>query len=231
MFIWISVGIILLIFLLLLLIVLLSRVTINVHASKQNEDEEITADVKLLFGMIKLHYEVPKIVFDNFKQGFKVLTEKKGELVNKNGTNHEEQEYIGRERIGKWIDIYKQILKSTADLKRWLSSTLKHLKITTMDWSTEFAFKEADYTAVACGLLWALKSYIIGSLSFQVKMENTPQLLVNPRFGTPPHFATNMNCIAQISLGYAMYAGLTLIVRVLKVKGGTKQWLNILFKA
>ncbi|ANS74894.1 hypothetical protein AWM70_10030 [Paenibacillus yonginensis] len=227
---WIWTGLLALAVVLLLLVVLLSKVTIRVHASKQNKDEQITADMKALFGMVNLHYEVPRIVFDNFKQGFKVETAMDSQSPVMSNYK-EDAQHIDKEKVQQWKEIYKQILHATEGLKVWTEATLKHLEVTQLAWTTDFAMKEADHTAVASGLLWSVKNFIVGGLSFRVHMKKPPELQVTPGFGSSPHFTTQMDCIAKIGLGYAMYAGLTLITRVLKVKGGTKQWLNILFKA
>ncbi|GGA22783.1 DUF2953 domain-containing protein [Paenibacillus physcomitrellae] len=230
MWIWIWTGLLVLAVVLLLLFVLLSRITITIHARKQNKDERITAEMKALFGLVNLHYEVPRIIFDNFKQGFKVDTATDSKLPIR--SDHKETaQHIGKEVLQHWDEIYIQILHATDGLKQWTNAMLKHLEVDRLEWTTDFALKEADHTAVVSGLLWSLKNCIVGGLSFRVNMKKPPELEVSPGFGTTPHFTTQMDCIAKIGLGYAMYAGLTLITRVLKVKGGTKQWLNILFKA
>lgn len=213
------------------IVLLLSAVTIRIHVKKQGADEEITADVKLLFGMVKLHYEVPKIKFDNLKKGFKVSSQSRSHVIRKVNESDMREEHVGTEKVQSWKESYKRILRATVGLKKWLTQTLKHVRVTKLSWSTKLAFREADYTAVTSGLIWGVKSFLVGALSYRVHMQSAPQLSVRPIFGTSPQFATEMNCIVKISLGYAMYAGLTLIVRVLKVKGGIKQWVNILFKA
>lgn len=215
-----------------LVILLLSVVTIQMHAVKRGKNEQISLDMKIAFGLVKLHYEVPQVKFDNLKKGFAVSSTSSNNLEKKQGdSDNPKDEYVGKEKVEGWFQNYKKILNATTGLKSWLTRTMKHVNITSTSWSTHFALEEADHTAIASGLLWSIKSMLVGKMSFKVRFKAPPKLSVTPLFGRTPFFATEMNCIAQISLGYAMYAGLTLIVRVLKVKGGFQQWLNTLFKA
>ena len=98
-------------------------------------------------------------------------------------------------------------------------------------WSTRIALEHAADTAVATGLLHAVKHTIMGWMSYRLIMEELPEIQVVPVFNGPPQISTELRCIAKISCGKAMYAGLVLIVRVLKVKGGVRSWQNTLFKA
>ncbi|WP_138492994.1 DUF2953 domain-containing protein [Paenibacillus pinistramenti] len=230
MWIWIWIGLLAAVLILLIAAAMRSKITVSVHVRKQNEDDQIHADMRALFGLVKVHYEVPKIKFDSLKKGFKVQTERETNVPGMSGQTPNEQ-HIGTEKIHRWSEIYKQLLQSTDGLKQWMDATLKHLNVIKLEWLTDFSMQEADHTAVASGLLWSVKNFVVGGLSFRVRMKNPPSVEVKPSFGASPHFTSQLDCIAQIRLGHAMYAGLTLITRVLKVKGGTKQWLNILFKA
>lgn len=225
---WIVVGIALFSLLLLLIIIMLSRIKIEVHAKKHNGEEEILLDIRLLFNWIKFHYEVPKIVFENMKKGFKVEGQATSSMPNKPKTEGEQN--IGTELLQKWLDIYQMALESTFDIKNWFRRVLKHLQVVRFDWASFVALREADHTAVLAGGLWAVKSIIVGWLTYKVKLIRTPKLIIRPRFGTSPNFGTELTCIAQLRLGYAMFAGLVLIVHVLRVKGGLKKWRNILSK-
>ncbi|MMZ63313.1 hypothetical protein D1872_255590 [compost metagenome] len=112
-----------------------------------------------------------------------------------------------------------------------MRNTLKRVTIRSLDWSTHIALSDAAHTATLTGVLWGVKSVLVGFLSYHITLLQRPELVVVPVFGSRPLFTTELRCIAQIRCGYAIYAGLVLIVRVLQVKGGIRKWLNILFKA
>nr|WP_253298263.1 DUF2953 domain-containing protein [Paenibacillus sp. MSJ-34] len=99
-----------------------------------------------------------------------------------------------------------------------------------MNWSTDIGIGSAADTAIATGVVWAVKSVAAGWAAATFRFMQNPQLAVYPQFHTP-QFATELDCIAKIRFGQAIVAGLALIVRVLKVKGGLRTWQNILFKA
>ncbi|MNP50215.1 hypothetical protein D3C76_1444640 [compost metagenome] len=99
-----------------------------------------------------------------------------------------------------------------------------------LEWSTNVGLDDAVHTATLTGALWGVKATLVGWLTGYIRLTKRPKLFVVPEFGGKPLFSTEIRCIAEIRCGYAIYAGLVLIVRVLKVKGGVKKWWTILFK-
>ncbi|MNZ96691.1 hypothetical protein D3C78_1158970 [compost metagenome] len=111
-----------------------------------------------------------------------------------------------------------------------MRNTLNRVTVRQFDWSTDISVSDAAYTATLTGVLWSLKSVLVGLLTYQISFTQQPKLIVVPNFGSPPLFLTELKCIAEIRCGHAIYAGLTLFVRVIKVRGGVRKWWSIIFK-
>lgn len=227
---WLGVILIALLMVLFLamILVLRSTITIQMKARKSNQDETIKIEVTMLFGIIHFHYIIPRMSFSNLRTGLKVENDHADNLFS--GHTNSEKQHINKEKIDQWSERVRQILQSTEGLFPWLKTTLKKISFQQFDWSTNVALSDAAVTATLTGALWAIKSTLVGWLSQYISLRQQPRLFVVPLFNSPPIFTTELSCIAKIRCGHAIYAGLVLIVRVLKVKGGMRKWLNILFK-
>ncbi|MBP1935716.1 DUF2953 domain-containing protein [Paenibacillus sediminis] len=226
---WIWLGVIAGLLILIVVLVLLSNIHIRLQLSKLNHNDKIMIEVRAIYGIIKYKYEIPFIVFKDYKSGFIVENEQSNNMM-KDQTSEKKQN-INKQKIQLMVEQFKKILKNTDRFLSWFNQTLSHVKVTKLTWSTRVGLEGAAETATIAGLLWGLKAALVGYMSYRVRLLKTPELQVVPLFHDKPQFSTEIVCIAKISCGYAIYAGLVLIVRVLKVKGGVKQWQNILFKA
>lgn len=225
---WIWLGGLLLLLLILIFAALISKIKLTLNVNKHSKDDTILIEVSALFGLFKYHYEIPVLKFKDLKQGIQVKAKQDDNVLM--GHHKEDEEHINKEKIDTWMDNWRKLLAATHDIKLWLQRTLRRVKIRHLDWSTEIGLSDAVHTAQLSGALWGVKYSLIGLLSYHLHLLDPPELFVIPIYGRNPHFTTKMTCIAEIRCGYAMYAGLVLIARVLKVKGGVKKWQNILFK-
>ncbi|MDN4067445.1 DUF2953 domain-containing protein [Paenibacillus vini] len=225
---WIWLGSILVLLLLVLTLILLSKITFHIKLKKENKDETILIDVTLLFGLLTYHYRIPALGLNKLQDGLWVENNSSDNFF-KTHTSAGEQE-IDKEKVNRWADQFRDMIRATRGLKKWMNTTLRRVTLVSMEWSTNFALKDAAHTATLTGALWAVKTTLIGWLSYRVSLQQRPKLFVVPVFGGSPLFSTELNCTAEIRLGNAVYAGMVLVVRVLKVKGGVKKWRSLLSK-
>ncbi|WP_151734433.1 DUF2953 domain-containing protein [Paenibacillus tengchongensis] len=214
--------------LLLIVIVLILSSFIHFHfrLCRQGKDDRIEFDIRALFGSVKIHYEVPTLVFKNLQEGVKVKLEETGtgplkEQPDKDG-------HIDKGTVTRWLDDFKLALRATKGLRKWLKETLSHVRISQLDWSTDFSLGDAAYTAAAAGALWGMKWTAAGWLSGQVRLQRQPRLFVVPVFQDELQFSTVLEGKGKLPLSYALYAGFRLGIRVLKVKGGLRQWIALI---
>ncbi|AZK47135.1 DUF2953 domain-containing protein [Paenibacillus lentus] len=225
MWIWLGVILILLLVIIAVVIILLSPIKFHLVVRKVKQNEAVQLEVTMLYGVIRLRYEIPSIIFKNMKDGFKVEQQSSSNLL-KSRTASSEQD-INKDKIRSWVDQFYDLLQATKGLKKWTASTLKHISFHRLDWSTNVALSDAAYTATLSGALWGLKTTLIGGLSCYIDLKQRPRLFVVPVFDKPPLFATEMEINGEIRCVRALHAGFVLIVRVLKIKGGFQKWLSI----
>lgn len=217
---------VLLLVIILFVLVLASSIHFHFRVCRLGKDDRIEFDIKAVFGLVKFHYELPALVFENLEQGIKVKLEKSGIAPVKLDSDKEEQ--IDRESVSEWLANIRTALKATRGLKKWLAATMSHVLITKLDWSTDFSLGDAAHTATAAGALWGMKWTLIGWVSRFVRLQKNPRLFVAPVFQDEPCFSTEAVCTGKLSAGYACYAGLLLLRRASKVEGGLRRWKELL---
>ncbi|MBH5318005.1 DUF2953 domain-containing protein [Paenibacillus sp. GSMTC-2017] len=214
-------------FLLIVIIVSASPVVVNGTIRRVGESEDAELNIKALFGLIRYRYKIPYVSFTG--RSLKLEEEVSNSDVGIN-TWKQFNDEIDAEKVTSFIDKVKHIFHITRDLKGWVKGTLSKVSITEWRWNTTVGTGDAMWTAMATGTLWSVKTSIIGLISQMVHVKGQPTMEVNPNFQQST-FATEWSCIAQIRFGYAILAGLQLLVRMKKWKGGVKAWQNTLFKA
>lgn len=224
---WIWLGGILILLLLIIFLILMSKVRLRLFIRKVNDDDTIKLDITMLYGLLSMHYQVPSILLKNWREGLEIEQERSENMIFDSSDSKRD---INKDKVNSWIDDLDRMIKATKGFKKWLKKTLRRVTFQGLEWSTNVALDDAAHTATLTGALWGLKSTLVGWLTRHISLQQRPKLFVVPVFGGKPLFTTELSCIAEIRCGYAIYAGLVLIVRVLKVKGGVKKWLNILSK-
>lgn len=212
---------------LIIIVILASPIVVNGKVRWVGEDEDAELNIRALFGLIRYQYKIPYVRFTG--KSLKLEEEVNQSDVGIN-TWKQFNDEIDAEKVTSFIDKFKHILYITRDLKGWIRGTLSKVNITEWKWSTAVGTGDAMWTAMATGSLWSVKTSIIGVISQMVHVKAQPMMEVSPNFQKAA-FATEWSCIAQIRFGYAILAGLQLLVRMKKWKGGVKAWQNTLFKA
>lgn len=221
------VWILLVVLAIMIVVALLSRVHTHIVYSREAYDDQLNIQIRALFGALRYRYSLPIIKFEGMKQGVSIQREK---TTNTPTPDTQDQITVDRKDIVYSHEKFKKLISHVLGFHHWLVSTLKRTHCSQISWITNVGLDDAAETAISTGLIWGLKTSILGVLFNHIKLEAQPQLAVVPHFNHP-QFKMHFDCIIMIRLGYAMLAGLHLLVRIYKVKGGIRTWQNILSKA
>ncbi|WP_379129064.1 DUF2953 domain-containing protein [Paenibacillus sp. sgz500958] len=211
-----------------IVVIISSSIAFDFRLSKLDKNDRIVLDISFLHRLVKLHYVLPSVVYEGMTQGIKVKLEESGIAPNIQ-KDKDAEENIDKDVVDNWLANFKKALRATEGLKQLLKDTLSHLKITTLDWSTDFSLGDAAGTATAAGALWGLKWSIVGWASQWIRLQQEPKLFVKPVFEDELSYATEIVCKGKISVLHVCMAGLRLVVRTYKVEGGFQLWRELLF--
>ncbi|MFF2482113.1 DUF2953 domain-containing protein [Paenibacillus sp. NPDC058071] len=211
----------------LIVLALLSPVRIRFHTFKAGSDDDVTIELKALYGLLVYSLQIPSVKFY-------------GGLMHLQGTvsgstagmdvSSEKKDDIGWDKISKLVDKMKQIIQITRHLPDWVKQTAKRIQLKELSLQIKIGTGDAMWTAMATGLVWSLLTTFFGLVSQYVHVKREPAFTIAPDY-KQVSFAAECLCIVQIRLVYAIFAGLHLLARAKKGKGGVKAWQNILSKA
>ncbi|WP_245640171.1 DUF2953 domain-containing protein [Paenibacillus dakarensis] len=215
----------LVIFVFLLIIVMASTITMRMHLVLRGTEYKLNVEGKMLFGLVNVKYEFPFNVIDTgIRLVRMLLTSEKSEE-----SYEDSEENPVNKRALQFSDM-KLLFRATNGLKEWMINTMSIMEMSKSRWETSIALDNAAETAAAAGMVWGVKHTIFGMLSFYLRLTDIPQLQVRPDFTGPPQLSSDMSFEIQMNFGRALYAGLILMVRILRSKGGLKTWRKVMFR-
>ncbi|MFD0680972.1 MULTISPECIES: DUF2953 domain-containing protein [unclassified Paenibacillus] len=212
----------------LLVMLISSNVKFSLTLMRKKDDDEIVFDVRAVFGLVKKRITVPVIVFKGFSEGVGVKAEYVDKAQEHVVSNTEKK--ITKKTIKEAFDAMRDLLSHCFQFHQWLLNTLGHIHCTRVVWKTSVGVGDAAETALTTGMVWGLKTSLLGFVFRFIKLDTRPELMVEPKFNEVK-FSTEVLCLARIRLYYIMLAGFHLLVRIIKVKDGWRTWQRVLFKA
>ncbi|MEX1030958.1 MAG: DUF2953 domain-containing protein [Paenibacillaceae bacterium] len=223
---------IVLIVIVLIVVVALSGVRTHIIYTRESQDDQFNMEIRALYGIFRYRYSIPVIQFEGLLKGFSVEKESSTNIPMPASKDHNNKDQINIDRkvILNWYEKGKVLIHHVIGFNHWLMSTLKHTHCTQLSWVTNVGLDDAAETAITTGMIWGLKTSILGVFFNQIKLEAQPQLAVVPQFNQTM-FRTHFDCSLMIRMGYAFFAGLQLFVRIYKVKGGIRTWQKSLSKS
>ena len=222
--IWLSIVLLIMLFIALILI---SPIEGQMFFARNGDRADFWIHIKVLFGLIRFRYSIPIFQFRGLWEGidWKERTTKPGW----HASTETASKHLTVEDVNHIYSLAKQLLQHVDGFKHWASHTLSRIDCLKLTWVTQLGTGGAPETAFLTGMGWAVKTSLLSKAFRFIRLIDSPQLAIVPQYHKRK-FSTEFSCIMKIRLGDAMVAGLLLLIRILKVKGGIRVWQNILFK-
>lgn len=221
------VGIVVLLVSLMIIVVLISFIRGEFYFSREKDNDTLSVEMRALFGLIRYRYVIPIIQFKGFTQGILV----KSETATKSSAKlqNENKDHITKDRVISFYNNTKVALLHTLNLYDWMKQTLAKVECTELKWITRVGIGDAPETAITTGAIWAIKSSLLGFSIRFVKLIAKPQIDVIPQYNEK-QFSTECCFAGRIRLWHVLFAGVRLLVRAAKVKGGIRTWIQLALK-
>ncbi|NOU97605.1 DUF2953 domain-containing protein [Paenibacillus sp. LMG 31456] len=212
----------------LLVMLISSNVKVSLKVVRKKNNDDIVLDIQGVFGLVKKRFEVPVIIFKSFSEGVGIKTEYVDKT--KDEVLMDAEKKITKRSIKEAFDIMRNLLSHCFQFNEWLLDTLKHVHCTRVVWKTNVGVGDAAETALTTGMVWGLKTSLLGFLFRFIKLDTRPEIMVIPQFNEVK-FSTEVLCLARIRMYFILLAGLHLLFRIIKIKDGWRTWQRVLFKA
>ncbi|WP_158299272.1 DUF2953 domain-containing protein [Paenibacillus antri] len=205
----------------LIVVVLLSSVRVRLKYYREGENDEVDASLSALFGLVRLRYKVPTVELKPWLNGIRMKVapeETSGVLPELD---------FAREEIRRFVQRVRKLIAHMKNYKRFFADTLKHVHVVELRWDTRFGLTDAAETGMTGGVVWGLKSALLGVASRWMSFERLPSVTVTPVFNQPT-FRTEIVIRTRMKVFRIIAIGAMLVYRVLKRRGGWIVWLRVL---
>ncbi|MEF3301862.1 DUF2953 domain-containing protein [Paenibacillus sp. GYB003] len=208
-----------------MLLFVFSDIAVRIRFSRKEGDDQITVDLKGALGLIRYRYAVPILYWneDGLMVNSKAIGRSRNDLLAERKTT------ITREKVERFFRTTRELLAHTVELVEWTKSVLARVQCTDMRWVTRIGLGDAADTAITTGIVWGVKTSLLGFLFRHIRLETKPVLQVEPVFNSD-HFSTEAVCDLKIKTAFALYALFRLTHRILRVKGGFRVWRKLFAK-
>jgi len=196
------------------------------YFSRVKDNDRFFAEFKLLGGLFTKRLEVPFIQYQGIFAGIVVKMGTKGK---QGQLENVQKQRFTPERISDLYQWSKQLLMHVREFTEWLRHTLTYVKCSEFRWETRLGVGDAAETALATGMLWAVKSTLFGYIFQYVHLRAKPKLTIQPQYNHM-EFSTEFSCHARIRLGLLVFSMLVLGWRIIRSKGGLRAWKRVFFK-
>lgn len=211
-----------------LIVVLCSYMRGEFYFSRVKDNDTLSVEMRGLFGLVRYRYVIPIIQFKGFTKGILIKSEKVTQHDAK--LKDETRDHITKDRVITFYKETKDVLVHTLNLYGWMKQTLAKVECTELKWITRVGVGDAPETAITTGAVWGIKSSLLGFAVRYVKLTAKPRIDVIPQYNEK-QFATEFRFAGRIRVWVAVMAGMRLLYRAAKIKGGIRTWVQYVLKA
>ncbi len=194
----------LLIILIIFAVIIISPITINIKMLKDNNNDEVIINFKLLYGIIKFKLEYPLINIEVNKKNINLKFKEERKSKIKSNLSKDNKQSINIDKLMSQLNSAKGIFNEYKDILNYI---LSRINWKLLYWISEIGTNNAASTGLITGLISIIKSNLV------VFMNNRNYEFEKVRMDTAPNFKklvfrTKLNCIFSIKVGYIIIAGL-----------------------
>jgi hypothetical protein len=117
---------------------------------------------------------------------------------------------VSFERVKCIIAKTNLLISNTHNFLKKIRQVLSGFKILKFSWVTHIGIDDAVILGPIIGGSWILKSSMLQLFFYFFPLQTKPNIHINPEYHQNV-FKTQMHCIFQFKVGYAIYAGIKLI--------------------
>jgi len=195
------------------------HVAVSIDASRDNENDKITLELKTLYGLLKLKTEIPFFII-TFKNGRPAL-KFKVEVANKK-RNKLLVRFTELFSIEEGENLYIAYKNNKNKLSPSIKYMKKKIKITDLKFKLGIGTGDAASTGVLYGIIWVVIGSIINITKSYLNI-NKPRIIVVPVF-SQVQLSIDFSCIISMKLGNIINAGIRAIPALLSIYDAKKTY-------
>ncbi|SFJ75324.1 DUF2953 domain-containing protein [Thermoflavimicrobium dichotomicum] len=183
----------------LLIILPFTSVRIELLFKWENENDRGEVKIRALFGLVRLRFTLPQLDWAGIDRGLKVS------LAEETNDTSPKKEIIGKKTIQRGKEMVRELLDQIDGLKEILRWFFSKVTCEKWVWITSVGTGDAAEAGFLTGIVWTLKSMLIGWISPYIRWQKAPELHVEPLFYREAVGMT-FHSIIRFRLGHAILA-------------------------
>ena len=156
---------------------LFSKVKVSVNFERKENQDKGEVIVRGLGGLLHYKLSIPTLDFKSVDSGVKV--ESKQESATK---KEKEETFISFEKIHYWYENYEELLYRIQSFHETVRGFMSHIHCEKWIWKTIVGTGDAAEAGIITGLVWGVKTNVLGFISHYIQWDQKPSLEVLPVF-------------------------------------------------
>lgn len=203
----------------LILIVIVTPVQITLFYGRIGDNDHLVLEISAWFRWIRRKYEIPVLAFTQTEKGPELVY--KMETVQQEKLTNEKVDDVTHKQVETWYKRYKKWLRRVLDFQPIFKRFLKTVRCTRLEWHTAMGTGQADETGALSGMIWGVKSMIVGVATHTLSFRTIPRMSVQPVWNQPV-LRTQLDGVFRLYLGHVLIVGIKVLLRLRREKG--RKW-------
>ena len=198
------------------LVVMLSLLKIRVKIDYRHDKktDRLTIYVSTVAGLIRFKRTFSILEFDVDDRNVRIEETTTHSFSEK---QNQKKRQITQDQLKSGQQKGQRLKTNIVGLYQIITAFLSHVHCERLTWHSIVGTGDAAETGVLTGLLWSLKSVILGWGSQFVNMKTPSNFLVTPDFNHL-RLETHFTCILKFRLGHDIFAGVRILVHTKKIR-------------
>ncbi|EGL83172.1 hypothetical protein CathTA2_1285 [Caldalkalibacillus thermarum TA2.A1] len=206
-----------------MLIIWFTPLHISIHYIRQGQDDLLRTQVRAWFGLINLKNEFQIVKLANDLSGMVFQAEMESQDQSLDQKNF-------KMTPGEMFQLHQRtygLMRRIHGFHHIIKSFLNRIRLVKLEWYSRIGTGFADETGLLTGMVWTVKSTLVGLLSSYLTLRTVPRMQVKPSFQEKV-LETEFKCMIRFQFGHAILAGIRILLNLGKRRDVT--WKNTPFK-
>ncbi|GIO09551.1 hypothetical protein J31TS6_55790 [Brevibacillus reuszeri] len=199
----------------LVIILMITPVKITLYYDRAGVNDHLVFELSVWFGLFHRKYDIPILFLKQTEGGPQVVA--KVETIQGGNKIKDTVRDFTRRQAKKWYHNYRDVLKKVRDLQPLFNKFSKHIRCSYLEWHTQMGTGQAAETGALTGIIWGVKTMIIGVLSHTISLHAMPRMSVQPVWNQAL-IQTRFQCVLHFYLGYLLITMLRMGLRLRKTR-------------
>lgn len=205
--------------LVLMILLMITPIQVTLYYNRSGENDHLVLSLVAWYGVIRRKYEMPILFLKQTEGGPQVVA--KVETIQRGNKVKESVRDFTRKQVKRWYHNYRDVLKKVRDLQPLFNKMCRHIRCTDLEWHTLMGTGQASETGALTGIIWGVKSMIVGIVSHTITLHAMPKMSVQPVWNQAI-IQTELRCELHFYLGIVLITAAKMMLRLRK--GRQRKW-------